>query len=62
MSRPAPSRPSTASTAEERVRVERRAQGLPTPAAPVGDPTVDANVAAAYRTTAMLLAVPAEAS
>lgn len=42
-------------TAADRVRAERAAQGLPTPAAPIGDPAVDARVAAAYRTTATLL-------
>jgi hypothetical protein len=44
------------STAAERVRAERAAQGLPTPAAPTGDPTLDARLAAAYRGTATLLA------
>lgn len=43
------------STVEERVRAERASQGLPTPAAPIGDDEVDARVAAAYRTTATVL-------
>ena len=43
-------------TAAERARAERAAQGLPTPAAPIGDPVVDARVSAAYRTTARVLA------
>lgn len=43
------------SSVEERVRAERAAQGLPTPAAPIGDDEVDARVAAAYRNTATVL-------
>lgn len=43
-------------TAADRARAERAAQGLPTPAAPTGDPVVDARIAAAYRTTATVMA------
>jgi hypothetical protein len=49
--------PDPPASAAERARAERMAaQGLPTPAAPTGDPVVDARVAAAYRTTANVLA------
>ncbi|MDQ3107842.1 MAG: hypothetical protein M3Q68_08585 [Actinomycetota bacterium] len=44
------------STVEERVHLERATQGLPTPASAIGDDVVDARVAAAYRTTATVLA------
>lgn len=44
-------------SAADRARAERAAQGLPTPAAPIGDDEVDARVARAYRTTATLLAI-----
>jgi hypothetical protein len=48
--------PDPPASAAERARAERMAQGLPTPAAPTGDPVVDARVSAAYRTTARVLA------
>lgn len=44
------------STAADRARAERLSQGLPTPAEATGVADVDARVAAAYRTTATVLA------
>lgn len=43
-------------TPADRARVERAAQGLSTPAAPIGDDVYDARLAAAYRNTATVLA------